>query len=112
MTLEPELEGIGVPSKTYNLLAAGVPLGAVMSGASEVAQIIEECGCGIRVDHGDSAALAEAILGLQRDETRWRAMGDAARRYVGEQGTLPQLAARYRRVLRECARRGRRTPAH
>ena len=108
VTLEPQLEGIGVPSKTYNLLAAGVPLCAVMGGSSEVAQVIEEYGCGIRADHGHSAALADAIAGLQQDEARWRAMSDAGRRYVDEQGRLPLLAARYRRVLEECATTGRR----
>ena len=42
VTLEPQLEGIGVPSKTYNLLAAGLPLCAIMGTSSEVARIIDE----------------------------------------------------------------------
>ena len=54
VTLEPQLEGIGVPSKTYNLLAAGLPLCAIMGRSSEVARIIDEYRCGIRVDHGES----------------------------------------------------------
>jgi glycosyltransferase involved in cell wall biosynthesis len=109
VTLEPELEGIGVPSKTYNLLAAGVPLCAVMGGSSEVAQIIDEYRCGVRVGHGESDALAAAIVELQRDEGRWRAMSNAARRYVDEKAALPVLAARYRRVLEACAGGGSRT---
>lgn len=108
VTLEPQLEGIGVPSKTYNLLAAGVPLCAVMGSNSEVARIIDEYQCGIRVDHGESDALADAILELQRDVDRWRAMSNAARRYVGENAALPVLAARYQRVFEACGGGGSR----
>ncbi len=108
VTLEPQLEGIGVPSKTYNLLAAGVPLCAVMGSSSGVARIIDEHRCGIRVDHGESTALAAAIVELQRDEGAWRAMSDAARGYAGESAALPMLAARYRRVIERCAAGGSR----
>jgi len=105
VTLEPQLEGIGVPSKTYNLLAADLPLCAIMGPSSEVARIIDEYRCGIRVGHGESDALAAAILELQRDEGRWQEMSGAARRYVDENAALPVLAARYRRVLEACADR-------
>ena len=108
VTLEPQLEGIGVPSKTYNLLAAGLPLCAIMGPSSEVARIIGEYRCGVRVDHGESEALAAAIVELQRDESTWRAMSDAARRYVAENAALPVLAAQYRRVLEACAAKGSR----
>jgi len=38
---------------------------------------------GLLVPYGDPAAMADAALGLLRDEDRWLAMSDAARRWAG-----------------------------
>jgi colanic acid biosynthesis glycosyl transferase WcaI len=110
VSLEPQLEGIGVPSKSYNLLGAGIPLVAIMSPHSEIARVVQEAGCGVRIDHGGSERLADEILHLADDGARWRTMSQAALEYVAQQGGLAQAAAAYASVLERCSAsdRGRR----
>jgi glycosyltransferase involved in cell wall biosynthesis len=47
VTLEEEVYGLGVPSKSYNILAAGKPLFFIGNQASEIAQLIKEFSCGV-----------------------------------------------------------------
>jgi glycosyltransferase involved in cell wall biosynthesis len=72
-------EGLSVPSKTFGLMAAGVPILGVMSGRSEIARIIDEERCGKVIRPGDSSGLAAAILRLHRDT--------AEREFAGRQST-------------------------
>jgi glycosyltransferase involved in cell wall biosynthesis len=104
--LEPGMEGIGVPSKLYNLLAAGRPIVALMSPEAEVAQTIAEGQCGIRVDHSDGAALAEAIAGLLAAPERMAEMGRNARALHEARFTLPTIAAAYYEALTHAAGEG------
>jgi glycosyltransferase involved in cell wall biosynthesis len=67
VTLKPGLAGYIVPSKLYTILAAGRPYVAAIEPDSEAAQITREHDCGIAVGPGDGAAMAEAILRIQRD---------------------------------------------
>ena len=110
VSLEPQLEGIGVPSKSYNLLGAGVPLVAVMSQRAEIARVVAETGCGVRIDHGASDDLARQIGELANDPERWRRMSAAAMDYVEGQGGLGHAAAAYGEVLARCAAAGRSSP--
>lgn len=106
VSLEPQLEGIGVPSKSYNLLGAGIPLVAIMSPHSEIARVVEETGCGVRVDRGASAQLADEILQFADDDERWRTMSQAALEYVAKQGGLARAGAQYASVLQRCSATG------
>jgi len=67
-----------VPSKVQAYLAAGRPIVASMDG--EGARIVQEAGAGVTSPAEDAAALAEAVLHL-------RAMDDAARARLGENGS-------------------------
>ena len=107
VSLEPQLEGIGVPSKSYNLLGAGIPLVAIMSPHSEIARVVDETGCGVRVDRGASAQLAEEVLHLVDDDVRWQSMSQAALEYTTHQGGSAQAAAQYASVLERCSAAGR-----
>lgn len=57
-------EGLSVPSKTFGILAAGVPVIAIMSANSEIALVVKENDCGIVVEPGDIQGLAEVIVRL------------------------------------------------
>jgi colanic acid biosynthesis glycosyl transferase WcaI len=83
VTLLPGLEGASVPSKLYTILACGRPVLAVVPQTSEVAELIEELGCGIVVDPTDAEAVAEAIRMAKVTPGRLDEMGRAA-----EQGSL------------------------
>lgn len=46
VTLSPKLYGLGVPSKTYNIMAAGKPILFIGNKKTEVAQLLYESECG------------------------------------------------------------------
>jgi len=61
------MAGISVPSRLYNLMAAGKPILAVVDDASEVADVIREAEIGVTVPPESAKLLAEQILKLKSD---------------------------------------------
>ena len=70
VSMEPAIAGYMVPSKSYYYLAAGSALLAIMPPTNEVADLVEQNGCGLRVDPDDTDALHEAILALAENPAR------------------------------------------
>lgn len=95
ITFEPGMEPLGVPSKTYNFLACGVPLIAISGPQSEVARIITDHRVGYLVSHGDGAGFAGAVLRAYQSPDEWRAMSDRARRYAQQVAHLDRAAREY-----------------
>ena len=61
------MAGISVPSRLYNLMAAGKPILAVVDDDSEVADVIREAKLGISVPPESPEKLAEQILSFKND---------------------------------------------
>jgi len=99
VTLEAGAEAIGVPSKFYNILASGRPTIAVVGEESEVAQVIAEESCGLRVPAGDAKGLSEAVAQLAADPARAAAMGTRARDAFERRFTLDHVATQYRNLF-------------
>lgn len=103
ITFEPGMESLGVPSKTYNLLAFGVPLIAVTGPESEVARIIREHGVGYCVSHGDAASFAKSVLRAHENQEEWKAMSERARRYAKEFARLDRAVRLYAHAIMRVA---------
>lgn len=103
VTLEPGAEGLGVPSKFYNILASGRPTVAVVSPSSEVARVVAEEGCGVNVEHHQAQELARVLSDLCADPARLEDMGMAARRAYETKYTLEQSAERFYHVIEKTA---------
>lgn len=88
-------EGLSVPSKALGLMAAGVPLIAVMSLKSEIAQIVKEEGCGIVVKPGEEKVLADSILQLYNDNAQLQQMGANALMAIREKYNLDKISKKY-----------------
>jgi glycosyltransferase involved in cell wall biosynthesis len=88
-------EGLSVPSKAFGLMAAGVPVVAVMSANSEIARIVKEENCGIVVRPGESEKLADGILQLYGNKSRLKQIGANASRAVGEKYNLGEISKKY-----------------
>lgn len=101
VTLEAGAEGLGVPSKFYNILASGRPTVALVSPTCEVARVLEEADCGARVEQGDAEALARTILAFSNSPAEAERLGHNARRVFEEKYTLPQIAAHFHQVFQE-----------
>ena len=105
ISLAPGLRGRVVPSKMYGIMAAGRPFIAAVEPGSEPALIVEQHGCGMRVDPDDPEALAQAILELRHgplDEMGRRGRLAFERLYDRSIAT-----GKYRRLLEEVAAAGR-----
>lgn len=79
VSLDHSLEGLAVPSKSYNILSSGRPLIALMSNNCEISYMIAEHHCGVQVDPGDAEQLAEIIASLSTNPAQVMTMGSNAR---------------------------------
>ena len=97
IAIEPGVEMVNMPSKTYSILAAGKPFIAV-AGASRDLQALAAEGAGIVVAN-DATAVAAAMARL-RAHPRIRArMGKTARRIFEERYTRERVTGLYAAFL-------------
>ncbi|WP_239380172.1 glycosyltransferase family 4 protein [Frankia sp. CIT1] len=96
-----------IPSKMFELLAAGRPVIGALAG--EAARILAAAG-GVVVPPEDPTALADAIRSLAGDPHRRKAMGVAGRAYVTDHFDRAVLARRYRTLLEEVTGRSAAVP--
>ena len=92
--------GIGVPSRLYNILAAGRPVIVISETESEAALVVREIDAGWVVAPGDVDGLLAVIGAARRDPDRLREMGVRARRAAEDRFSFEKVIADYRRVLR------------
>jgi colanic acid biosynthesis glycosyl transferase WcaI len=71
--------GISVPSRMYNIMAAGKPILAVADDTSELALVVREENIGWVVRPGDKNALADAIQNAQSAPRKLKELGERAR---------------------------------
>ncbi|MGE4169659.1 MAG: glycosyltransferase family 4 protein [Candidatus Margulisiibacteriota bacterium] len=101
VSLMPGQEGCSVPSKTFGLLASGLPVVAVIPAASEIALILNENECGMIVEPGDVSGLSQAILRLASDVELRQKMGDKGHRCVVDSFRVSAAAKAYHQLLKE-----------
>jgi len=85
------------PNKVFDYMAAGRPTVLAIDGV--IRQVIEAAQAGVFAAPGDPAAVAEAVLQLQRDPQSTREMGRRGRAYVVEHFNRHQQAAAFVRLL-------------
>jgi glycosyltransferase involved in cell wall biosynthesis len=102
VSLKPGLAGYIVPSKLYPILAAGRPYIAAVEPVSEVAALTQRHRCGVLVDPGDAAQLADAILRLADQSHERGAMGTRAR-VASELFARDRQVAAHAQVIEEVA---------
>jgi colanic acid biosynthesis glycosyl transferase WcaI len=84
LSLNPDLDGLIVPSKFYGACAAGRPIIFVGDPNNELAKLIEENHCGTVVPTGASEKLSAHILELAGDPAKVETQGANARALVEE----------------------------
>jgi glycosyltransferase involved in cell wall biosynthesis len=99
---QPAVAGLLVPSKTYGILASGVPLLFLGSRSSDVAAIVEETGCGLVVEDGDAEGFVRALTTLRDDPALARELGGRGRAAAVERYSLRRALERWNRVLESC----------
>jgi len=100
VTLEPQMEGLCVPSKFYGLMAAGRPVIGMVSPTSEIARVIDESGCGVHVAQGNVDSLVAVITGLYDDPAAAARMGALGRQTLVRDYASGHVADRYYRLFK------------
>jgi colanic acid biosynthesis glycosyl transferase WcaI len=100
ISMDVRLAGYMVPSKTYYALAAGSALLALVPSGCEVADLVDQSGCGLRVDPDDESGVAAAIESfLDRPEflrdCQRRSRQEAERHYARDNTRLYIEALRH-----------------
>jgi colanic acid biosynthesis glycosyl transferase WcaI len=90
------MAGISVPSRLYNLMAAGKPILAVVDDASEVADVIREAELGVTVPPESPALLAEQIMALKNDSASRAQMAKNSRNEAVAKYSYAAIRQQYR----------------
>ena len=101
VTLCDKLEGMAVPSKIYGILAAGIPVIALVPQNSEIAFIVREENCGFVINPGDLDEFIKAIGLLKSDENLRKQMGHNSRLAFEEKYSTREIAGRYKLMIEE-----------
>ncbi|MDE2579625.1 MAG: glycosyltransferase family 4 protein [Hyphomicrobiales bacterium] len=102
LSLQPQMEGLIVPSKFYGVASAGRPVIAVSDGDGEVARLVRLSGCGAVVEPGDSAGFAQAVLALRDDAALRAAQGRNGRALIEDAFGRARALAAWEKLLRAC----------
>lgn len=91
ITIKKGLEGVVVPSKMYNIFAAGRPLLAVATQKAEVARWAEQCACGLAADPDDAEQVAKSVRSVLAAPERLEQMSREARKLAKTYDRLNEL---------------------
>jgi glycosyltransferase involved in cell wall biosynthesis len=97
------MQGIAVPSRSYNLMAAGKPMIALVEDSSEIAQVIREHDIGWVVGPDDPSRTVSAILAARQHPELLKKMGEAARSAAETRFARSVLLAQFDNVITELA---------
>jgi glycosyltransferase involved in cell wall biosynthesis len=97
--LESLYTGLSVPSKTYGVMASGVPILAFLDPASEIGRTIAENDCGVILSDPTGRQVAETIERLMAQPGRLAEMGARGYRTFKRQYTLEHAGRRYSELL-------------
>jgi glycosyltransferase involved in cell wall biosynthesis len=89
------------PNKVFDYMAAARPTILAIDGV--IRDVVEKAGGGLFVRPGDPEALADAIVSLEKDREKAKAMGEAARAYVVEHFDREKQAKEFISLLRTLA---------
>lgn len=93
------MRGTAMPSRTYNIMAAGKPILALTERGSELAKVIDEDRIGVYVEPGDARGLFNAVLSLEQTRDHLKVMGRNARVAAEDKYSLPKAIETYKNVL-------------
>ena len=91
----PGTGGSGMPSKTWTIMAAGIPIIASFDMPSEMERTIEEAECGFCTRAGDENELTEKIIRVFGDSRLKKCLGQNARRYAEKNVSKAEAVEKY-----------------
>lgn len=95
VSLVSKMWGVSMPSRTYNILAAGKPILALTEENSELARVVEEDEIGWIVRPGDLEALLQTVLEIYNNRKTLDEMGVRARNSAVSKYSLESAVQSY-----------------
>jgi colanic acid biosynthesis glycosyl transferase WcaI len=95
----PGMAGISVPSRMYNILAAGKPILAIADQDSELAEVVSEENIGWVVSSGKIAEIVKAVLEAKNNPKMLAEMGSRARKAAEEKYSFKIVAESYHQLI-------------
>jgi glycosyltransferase involved in cell wall biosynthesis len=100
VALVPGMIGTAMPSRTYNILAAGKPIIALTEPGSELSKVIDEERVGWHIIPRDPEALVRTIKKARADTSQLNEMGSRARAVAVEKYSPAIAVGKYADALR------------
>lgn len=100
VTLVKKMWGVSMPSRTYNILAAGKPILALTENESEIAQVVNEDKVGWLVPPNEPELLLQKILEIYENRKNFEQMGKNARQSALKKYSLETALEKYKIALR------------
>jgi glycosyltransferase involved in cell wall biosynthesis len=97
----PKMAGVSVPSRMYNVMAAGKPMIAVADPESEIARLVREEAVGWVVEPQRPDLLLAAVREARADQAALAAMGARARRAAEAKYSPESAMVKYNRLFDE-----------
>jgi colanic acid biosynthesis glycosyl transferase WcaI len=105
ISFAPGMAGVSVPSRMYNVMAAGKPILAIADPNSELAQVVREDDIGWVVTPDKPEEIVDAILAAKSDPSGLAAMGARARTAAEQKYRYDGSIASYRTLLATSSQR-------
>ena len=99
--LRGEIQGVGVPSRLYNHMAAGKPIIGLVAAESEPSLAIKEERIGWVVPPGDAYGLIKAMQEAAGNADQLQAMGQRARTAAERSYSAGPVIEQYRALVQE-----------
>jgi len=96
---EERLAHLFLPSKTYSMMACGMPVIGLCSNKDDLKELLEESGAGYAITDGNAAKLAEYVLKLYKDRELQQQLSLKARIYIEENYSEEAVIDKYRNVF-------------
>ena len=100
VSLVTKMWGVSMPSRTYNILAAGKPILALTEKSSELEQVISDDNVGWSVPPCKPDELLAIIEEIVQEKNLLAEMGERARRAALERYSVEIAVEKYRQALR------------
>jgi colanic acid biosynthesis glycosyl transferase WcaI len=100
VTLVKKMWGVSMPSRTYNILAAGKPILALTEKNSEIAKVVDEDKVGWTVLPNEPDMLLKTIFEIYENKEKFEEMGQNARRSALQKYSLGTALTKYKNALK------------
>lgn len=100
VSLEKNIVGLGVPSKTYSYMMMGKPIIAIMEDC-DITEDLKHYKCGIKVENGDVEGFVRAVCFLAENPDKCYEMGQGSRLAFSEKYTQAAAAKKYVGMMSE-----------